>query len=148
MKTIIKNISELIQTETSKVDFVSGKDMQNINTIKDAFLEITDGLISNFGSMNEWAGIDDWINTNIIDADGGMVFPTYCDSHTHLVFAKSRESEFIDRIKGLSYQEIADNGGGILNSVEKLRNTSEEKLFADAKIRLDNIIKLGTGALF
>ncbi|MAB95246.1 MAG: imidazolonepropionase [Flavobacteriales bacterium] len=147
MKTIIKNISELIQTETSKVDFVSGKDMQNINTIKDAFLEITDGLISNFGSMDEWAGIDDWINTNIIDADGGMVFPTYCDSHTHLVFAKSRESEFIDRIKGLSYQEIADNGGGILNSVEKLRNTSEEKLFADAKIRLDNIIKLGTGAV-
>ena len=147
MKTIIKNISELIQTETSKVDFVSGKDMQNINTIKDAFLEITDGLISSFGSMDEWAGIDDWINTNIIDADGGMVFPTYCDSHTHLVFAKSRESEFIDRIKGLSYQEIADNGGGILNSVEKLRNTSEEKLFIDAKIRLDNIIKLGTGAV-
>ena len=147
MKTIIKNISELIQTETSKVDFVSGKDMQNINTIKDAFLEITDGLISNFGSMDEWSGIDDWINTNIIDADGGMVFPTYCDSHTHLVFAKSRESEFIDRIKGLSYQEIADKGGGILNSVEKLRNTSEEKLFADAKIRLDNIIKLGTGAV-
>ena len=147
MKTIIKNISELIQTETSQVNFVSAMDMQNINTIKDAFLEITDGLISNFGSMNEWAGIDDWINTNIIDADGGMVFPTYCDSHTHLVFAKSRESEFIDRIKGLSYQEIADNGGGILNSVEKLRNTSEEKLFADAKIRLDNIIKLGTGAV-
>jgi imidazolonepropionase len=147
MKTIIKNISELIQTETSQVNFVSAMDMQNINTIKDAFLEITDGLISSFGSMDEWAGIDDWINTNIIDADGGMVFPTYCDSHTHLVFAKSRESEFIDRIKGLSYQEIADNGGGILNSVEKLRNTSEEKLFIDAKIRLDNIIKLGTGAV-
>jgi imidazolonepropionase len=147
MKTIIKNISELIQTETSQVNFVSAMDMQNINTIKDAFLEITDGLISSFGSMDEWAGIDDWINTNIIDADGGMVFPTYCDSHTHLVFAKSRESEFIDRIKGLSYQEIADNGGGILNSVEKLRNTSEEKLFIDAKIRLGNIIKLGTGAV-
>ena len=147
MKTIIKNISELIQTETSQVNFVSAMDMQNINTIKDAFLEITDGLISSFGSMDEWAGIDDWINTNIIDADGGMVFPTYCDSHTHLVFAKSRESEFIDRIKGLSYQEIADKGGGILNSVEKLRNTSEEKLFIDAKIRLDNIIKLGTGAV-
>ena len=147
MKTIIKNISELIQTEKSQVNFVSAMDMQNINTIKDAFLEITDGLISSFGSMDEWAGIDDWINTNIIDADGGMVFPTYCDSHTHLVFAKSRESEFIDRIKGLSYQEIADNGGGILNSVEELRNTSEEKLFIDAKIRLDNIIKLGTGAV-
>ena len=147
MKTIIKNISELIQTETSQVNFVSAMDMQNINTIKDAFLEITDGLISSFGSMDEWAGIDDWINTNIIDADGGMVFPTYCDSHTHLVFAKSRESEFIDRIKGLSYQEIANNGGGILNSVEMLRNTSEDKLFIDAKIRLDNIIKLGTGAV-
>jgi len=147
MKTIIKNISELIQTETSQVDFVSGKDMKNINTIKDAFLEITDGLISSFGSMDEWTGIDDWINTTIIDANEGTVFPAYCDSHTHLVFAESRESEFIDRIKGLSYQEIADNGGGILNSVEKLRNTSEEKLFADAKIRLDNIIKLGTGAV-
>lgn len=147
MKTIIKNISELIQTETSQVDFVSGKDMKNINTIKNAFLEITDGLISSFGSMDEWTGIDDWINTSIIDANEGTVFPTYCDSHTHLVFAESRESEFIDRIKGFSYQEIADNGGGILNSVEKLRNTSEEKLFADAKIRLDNIIKLGTGAV-
>jgi imidazolonepropionase len=93
--------------------------MSNIEKIYDAFVEIEDEKICAFGSMDEWMGISDWNNTNIIDAEGGMVFPSYCDSHTHLVFNGSREEEFNDRIKGLTYQEIADNGGGILNSAKK-----------------------------
>ena len=136
MKTVIKNIAELIQTEKEPKKWVAGSDMNTINTIKDAFIEIDEGLISDFGSMDDWSGIHDWNNTEIIDAEGGMVFPTYCDSHTHLVFAESREKEFQDRINGLSYQEIAEKGGGILNSAKKLQNTSEEKLFNDALNRL------------
>ena len=84
--------------------------MKSINTIKDAFVEIEDDKIIDFGSMDQWKGIDNWNETEIIDAEGGMVFPTYCDSHTHLVFAASREGEFQDRINGLSYQEIAEKG--------------------------------------
>ena len=115
MKTVIKNISELIQTELTARKWVAGKEMSQITTIKNAFVEIEDGIISSFGSMNDWKGIEDWNNIEIIDAEGGMVFPTYCDSHTHLVFASSREDEFVDRINGLSYEEIAQRGGGILN---------------------------------
>lgn len=147
MKIIIKNIAELVQTELKNETYVTAKDMNNINTIKDAFLEIERGIITGFGSMDNWTGISDWINTKIIDAEGGMIFPTYCDSHTHLVYSESRENEFTDRIKGLTYQEIAKKGGGILNSVEKLRKTSENQLFEDAFERLNNIIKLGTGAV-
>ena len=147
MKKVIKNISELIQTEENPKKWVSGSDMKSINTIKDAFIEIEDDKIIDFGSMDQWKGINNWNETEIIDAEGGMVFPTYCDSHTHLVFAASREGEFQDRINGLSYQEIAEKGGGILNSAKKLQNTSEEKLFQDALKRLDEIIKTGTGAI-
>ena len=147
MKIVIKNIAELVQTETSPKKWVAGADMNNINTIKDAFLEINEGLITAFGSMDDWTGIADWNNTQVIDAEGGMVFPTYCDSHTHLVFANSREEEFVDRIKGLTYKEIAEKGGGILNSAEKLKNISEDELFNNALNRLKDIIKLGTGAV-
>ena len=97
--------------------------------------------------MENWAGIEDWNSTEIIDAEGGMVFPSYCDSHTHLVFAESRESEFVDRINGLSYAEIAKKGGGILNSAEKLQDTSEDKLYEDAFNRLNELVKIGTGAI-
>ena len=124
MKTVIKNIAELIQTEDFPRKWVAGSDMKNLNTIKDAFVEVENGIITAFGNMDDWIGIDDWNNIEIIDAEGGMVFPTYCDSHTHLVFAASREGEFVDRINGLSYQEIAEKGGGILNSAEKLQNTT------------------------
>jgi imidazolonepropionase len=147
MKTVIKNIAELIQTEDTPRKWVAGSDMKNINTIKDAFLEIENGLITSFGSMDQWNGIEDWNNTEVIDAEGGMVFPTYCDSHTHLVFAASREGEFVDRINGLSYQEIAKKGGGILNSVEKLQNTSEDELYKNTLIRLNELVKMGTGAI-
>ena len=147
MKTVIKNIAELIQTEESPRKWVAGKDMSKINTIKDAFVEVENGIITLFGSMEEWEGIEDWNNTEIIDAEGGMVFPTYCDSHTHLVFAASRESEFVDRINGLSYSEIAHKGGGILNSAEKLQNTSEDELYEDSLVRLNELVQMGTGAI-
>ena len=147
MKTVIKNISELIQTETTPRKWVAGKDMSHISTIKDAFIEVEEGIITSFGSMEDWNGIEDWNNTDIIDAEGGMVFPTYCDSHTHLVFAASREGEFVDRINGLSYAEIAQRGGGILNSAEKLQNASEDELFEDALARLNELVQMGTGAI-
>ena len=147
MKTVIKNIAELIQTEESARKWVAGKDMAKINSIKDAFVEVENGIISLFGSMEEWEGIEDWNNTEIIDAEGGMVFPSYCDSHTHLVFAASRESEFVDRINGLSYSEIAQKGGGILNSAQKLQNTSEDELYEEALIRLNKLVQMGTGAI-
>ena len=88
MKTVVKNISELIQTESSPRKWVRGKEMSKLNTIKEAFLEYEDGIITSFGNMEEWKGIENWNNTEIIDADGGMVFPSYCDSHTHLVFSQ------------------------------------------------------------
>jgi len=147
MKTVIKNISELIQTEITPRKWVAGKDMSHISTIKDAFIEVEEGIITSFGSMEDWNGIEDWNNTDIIDAEGGMVFPTYCDSHTHLVFAASREGEFVDRINGLSYAEIAERGGGILNSADKLQNASEDELFEDALARLNELVQMGTGAI-
>jgi len=147
MKTVIKNIAELIQTEKTPRKWVTGEDMKNISTIKDAFVEVENGIITTFGSMEKWTGIEDWNNTEVIDAEGGMVFPAYCDSHTHLVFAASREDEFVDRINGLSYQEIAEKGGGILNSAKKLQNTSEEELYEDALARLNELVQMGTGAI-
>ncbi|MBF90169.1 MAG: imidazolonepropionase [Flavobacteriales bacterium] len=147
MKTVIKNISELIQVEETPRKRVAGSDMAQLKTIQDAFVEMEDGIITAFGNMDEWTGIEDWNNTQIIDADGGMVFPSYCDSHTHLVFAASREGEFADRIKGLSYEEIAKKGGGILNSARKLQNASEEELLASTLQRANEIMMMGTGAV-
>lgn len=147
MKTVIKNISALIQVEKIPRDWVAGSDMAQLQTIQDAFIEMEDGIITAFGSMNEWTGIEDWNNTEIIDSDGGMVFPSYCDSHTHLVFAASRECEFVDRINGLSYEEIAKKGGGILNSARKLQAASEEELLKGTLQRANEIMMMGTGAV-
>lgn len=147
MKKVIKNIHSILQIEEKKRKFVSGSEMNNLQTIQDGFIEIEDGIITNFGSMDEWQGIDDWNNTEIIDAENGMVFPSYCDSHTHLVFASSREEEWVQRINGVSYEEIAHSGGGILNSAKKLQNTSEEQLLKDALIRLEHLKNMGTGAV-
>tara|TARA_B110000003_G_scaffold268305_1_gene297610 strand:- start:14205 stop:15464 length:1260 start_codon:yes stop_codon:yes gene_type:complete len=147
MKLVIKNINKLVQTEETTRKWVAGSDMKTINYLEDAFIEIENGLISNFGTMEQWNGIDDWNNTQIIDAEDGMVFPSYCDSHTHLVHASTREDEWIERIKGTSYKEIADNGGGILNSAKKLQETSFEDLLNQAKDRLKKVIQSGTGAI-
>ena len=147
MKTVIKNISELVQVEHQIRKWVSGSEMSKIDTIKDGFIEIQDGVITAFGSMDQWTGIDDWNNTEIIDANGGMVFPSYCDSHTHLVFAGNRENEWEQRIKGASYKDIAKNGGGILNSAKKLQETSEDELLEKALQRTKEVMKMGTGAI-
>ena len=147
MKTVIKNISQLVQVDNQNLNFRAGNDMNCLNTIDNAYIEIENGKISNFGDMDEWSGISDWNSTTIIDANEGLVLPTFCDSHTHLVFAESRESEFNDRINGLSYQEIAQNGGGILNSAKKIHQIDEEILYERSLKRLNKLIKLGTGAI-
>ena len=147
MKKIIKNIAELVQVEKKAKKWVAGSEMSNIQTIKDAYLEIENERITDFGCMKELKGIDDWNNIEIIDAEEGTVFPSYCDSHSHIVFSHSREQEFIDKINGLSYQQIAEKGGGIINSAIKLRNTTEENLYESALNRLKEVTLLGTGAI-
>ncbi|WP_339884129.1 imidazolonepropionase [Polaribacter vadi] len=143
MNVLFKNIKELIQVRETSTNFLSGKEMSILPTIKNAFLLVKDGLISDYGIMKNCPKID--IKT--IDATGKMILPSWCDSHTHLVYAGNREDEFVDRINGLSYAEIAKNGGGILNSAKKLQQTSEEDLYNQSKIRLEEIIQLGTGAV-
>ena len=147
MKTVIKNISQLVQCDDKNLKFRAGNDMNCLNTIDNAYIEIENGKIINFGNMDQWNGITDWNSTTIIDAEEGLVLPTFCDSHTHLVFAESRESEFNDRINGLSYQQIAKNGGGILNSAKKIHQIDEEILYKRSLKRLNKLIKLGTGAI-
>jgi imidazolonepropionase len=152
MKILIKNIKELVlvETEPKKLKLkVSGSEMSKLNSIKNAFLLIEGEKISAFGKM---AGVDisDYekdTKCNIIDARDKMVFPSFCDSHTHLVYAGSREIEYVDKIKGMSYEEIAMRGGGILNSALLLHNTSEEELISQSLVRLEEIKMLGTGAV-
>ena len=143
MNVLFKNIKELIQVRETAIDFLSGKEMNVLPTITNAFLLIKDGLISDFGLMENCPDIE--IKT--IDATGKMILPSWCDSHTHIVFAGNRETEFVDRINGLSYKEIADNGGGILNSAKKLQETSFEDLLNQANDRLKKVIESGTGAI-
>ncbi len=145
-KILIKNIKELIQVETELKTKVAGIEMKTLPSIKDAWLAIEDGVIIGFGEMIDLE-ITDWVGLEILDADGKMVFPSFCDSHTHLVYAASREEEFVDRINGLTYEEIAKKGGGILNSAKKLQNKSEDELFNDAWKRLEEIKRTGTGAV-
>jgi len=146
-KIIIKNIKGLVQVEKSLKVKVIGKEMKDLPIIKNAWIAIEDDIILAFGEMDSFPEITDWTNLNVIDATGKFVFPSFCDSHTHLVYAASREEEFVDRINGLTYEEIAKKGGGILNSAKKLQNTSEEQLFNDAWARLEEIKKTGTGAV-
>lgn len=140
----ITNIKKLIQAETSPRPLVKGEAMSHLPSIDNAYLIIKDGLIHDFGPMSEFPSP---ANSEIIDASEKFVLPCWCDSHTHLVYAGSRESEFVDRIKGLSYQEIAEKGGGILNSAKRLQNTSKEELLEQATNRLKEIIHNGTGAV-
>ncbi len=146
-KLLIKNIRTLAQVRENAPEMIAGKAMNELPCIHNAWLAIEDGIIVDFGTMVDWPGITDWSNLEVIDANEGTVFPTWCDSHTHLVYAGSREGEFVDRIHGLSYEEIALRGGGILNSAIKLRAASEDELFEQAANRLDEVISLGTGAI-
>jgi len=144
MSILIINIRELIQVRDQNTLKVSGKDMQHLPTIKNAFLLIKNGEISDFGRME---GCKNMVADKTIDATGKLVLPAWCDSHTHIVYAGNREQEFVDRINGLSYTEIANRGGGILNSAKTLQNTLEDDLYNQSVERVKNIIKLGTGAL-
>jgi imidazolonepropionase len=146
-KLLLKNIKILVQVREDHLIKVCGKDMATLPCINNAWLAIENGLIADFGSMDEFPGITDWKDLEIIDVEGKIVMPSFVDSHTHIVYAGNREQEFVDRINGLSYEEIAKRGGGILNSAKKLRETSEEDLFEQSKLRLKEIILQGTGAL-
>ena len=144
MQTIIINIKELLQVRERAVEKVSGTEMAILPSIKNAYLVIDNDMITDFGTMDNCPKIN--ANT-VIDASGKMVLPTWCDSHTHIVYAGNREQEFVDRIKGLTYEEIANRGGGILNSAKKLNETSEEDIYNQSKKRLEEVIQQGTGAV-
>ena len=146
MKTLIKNIKKLITvSKDSKIK--KGKEMNKISSINDAWLLIDNKKISDFGSKKDLKKIKKDKIQKTIDAEGGMVLPCWCDSHTHIVYSGSREKEFVDRINGLSYEQIAKNGGGILNSSKKMKNTSEDELFEQSIQRVYEVIKMGTGCL-
>jgi imidazolonepropionase len=141
MNVLFKNIKELIQVRETSIDFLSGKEMSVLPTLKNAFLLVREGLIADFGLMENCPEI----KIKTIDATGKMVLPSWCDSHTHIVYAGNREGEFVNRINGLSYKEIADNGGGILNSAKKLQKTSEGDLYNQSKVGLEEVMKSGYG---
>lgn len=144
MITLIKNIKELLQVRETSVYKVSGAEMAVLPTIKNAFLIIENNLISDFGLMENLPEVN---ADEVIDATGKIVLPSWCDSHTHIVYAGNREQEFVDRINGFSYEEIANRGGGILNSAKKLNETSEEEIYEQSQVRLEEVMKLGTGAV-
>ena len=144
MKTILIHIKELLQIRLKNEKYIAGEEMAFLPSIKNAFLVIENELIADFGEMKN---CPDYGSFNSIDCTDKIVFPSWCDSHSHLVFAGNREQEFVDRINGLSYEEIANNGGGILNSSKKLQETSEEDLYNQSKIRLQEVMQLGTGAI-
>ena len=146
---LIKNIKSLVQAGDRDRIVVSGTAMSELDTITDAYLLMSDGVIKDFGKMAELGrdyhtGEEEY---KIIDASGRMVFPAFCDPHTHLVYAGSREKEYVDKIRGLSYSEIAAAGGGILNSAKLLHETSEDELYEQSAVRVREIISMGTGAV-
>lgn len=143
--TLIKNIKQLAGVRTEN-KLLRGKELSILNSIENAFLVIEDGIIVSFGKMENIPVSAQSISTRI-DASGQFILPCWCDSHTHLVFAASREEEFIDKIKGMSYAEIAAKGGGILNSAKKLNAATEDELFNSAWKRLEEVSRLGTGAI-
>ena len=146
-KLLIKNIKGLVQVGENIPKVIKGLEMKNLPILENAFLALEDGEVIAYGLMEDWEGIDDWRDLEIIDASGKYVLPAFCDSHTHVVFAKSREEEFVDRINGLSYEEIALKGGGILNSARRLNEMSEDDLFDQAKVRIEKMKSNGTGAI-
>lgn len=146
-KVLIKNIHTLYQVGEDFPSFVAGSAMKTIPTISNAFLALEDGVIVAYGRMEDWEGITDWRGIEVIDAEGQSVLPAFCDPHTHTVFARTREEEFVDRINGLTYEEIALKGGGILNSARRLNELTEEELFQTALQRIEKMKANGTGAL-
>lgn len=144
MTQLFINIKELIQVREPSIQKVSGKEMGVLPTLKNAFLRVENELIVDFGLMD---ALPNKTADETIDCQGKMIFPSWCDSHTHIVYAGNRAQEFVDRNKGLSYEEIANNGGGILNSAKRLQETSEDELYQQSAKRLQEVIALGTGAI-
>lgn len=150
---VIKNIKEIIQTEHEPVQLPrAGKALSQLSNVKDGYIAIENGTIASFGETSFYendtvvSGMLDK-GAQVIDASGKMVMPAFCDSHTHLVYAGSREMEYSDKLRGLSYQEIAARGGGILNSAKLLHNTTEEELYRQSVRRAWEIMRFGTGAV-
>lgn len=146
-RILIKNIQSLLGVYDDAPTKLSGKTMNELPSIDNAWLAIEDGLIADYGTMADWPGISDWRGLEVIEADGRFVLPTWCDSHTHTVYAGSRVGEFVDRIQGLTYEQIAARGGGILNSAALLAITEEEVLIESALKRLNEMQAMGTGAV-
>lgn len=144
MKTLIINIKELLQIREAGITKVSGKEMADLPLLNNAFLLIEDNIIADFGTMD---ACPDSNGMHIIDATSKVVLPAWCDSHTHIVYAGNRVQEFVDRINGLSYEEIFNRGGGILNSSKKLNETTEEYIYLQSKSRLEEVMQQGTGAV-
>ncbi|MEK6510787.1 imidazolonepropionase [Myroides odoratimimus] len=145
MKILIKNIKEILQVRNEAIDKVSGADMATLPKLDNAYLIIEHDLIADYGTMDTCPNESEM--DQVIDATGKTILPTWVDSHTHLVYAGNRELEFVDRINGLSYEEIFNRGGGILNSAKKLQETSEEDLYEQSRKRLEEVISQGTGAV-
>ena len=143
MKTLITNIGILAGTTETSLLQRKGSEMKVFETHKNAWLLVEDGFFKDWGTDSP----PDIVDADIINAEGGAVLPSFCDSHTHLVYADSREQEFVDKIKGLSYEEIARRGGGILNSTDRLHQMSEDELYEQSMHRIDEIIRKGTGAV-
>ena len=146
-RLLIKDIGTLVGFGQAPTGRLAGPDMRRMPVLEDAWLAIEDGRVMDGGAMADFPGIADWSGLEVVDANGRCVLPAWVDSHTHLVHAASRESEFVDRIRGLSYQEIAARGGGILNSARVLREMEEEVLFDRSLERMERLMRMGTGAL-
>ena len=142
--TLIKNIQSILVTNKENKNVIKGLEMDSVPSIENGYLTISDGVITDFGSMDNCPAGN---YQEIIDATGQFLLPAWCDSHTHIVYAGDRSQEFEDRINGMSYEEIANRGGGILNSAKRLALASEEELYNDALQRLNEIMALGTGAV-
>lgn len=144
MQTLIIHIKQLLQVREPGISKVSGTEMATLPYIENAFLLLEKDCIKAYGKMEDCPVLD---GCTIVDATGKIVLPTFCDSHTHIVYAGNRSGEFVDRINGLSYEEIAARGGGILNSAKKLNETTEEEIYEQSKKRVEEVISQGTGAV-
>lgn len=145
MKLLVKNIAKIVGLDEDRRVRAFGKNMDYVQMLDDAWLVAEDGRIADYGVMATVPSEEAF--DSVVDAEGGMLFPSFCDSHTHLVYAGSREQEFVDKIHGLSYEEIARRGGGILNSADRLHETSEDELYAQAMERVREVALKGTGAV-
>ncbi len=142
MSLLVKNIGAIVGIDESGRERIEGKAMSEITILERAWLVTEGDRIKDYGTMDKLPHIED---CEVLDAEGGWLFPSFCDSHTHIVYAGSREREFLDKINGLSYEEIAKRGGGILNSADRLHDTSEDELYRQAMERIDEIVGMGTG---